>query len=89
MDKLPPKADGCAKLQPDGVGRRKDKNEKLIKALLLYCMEESYDMTDKDCECMPLTPEGRKKIKALLAGWLGEEKAEELLVRVENGMYNP
>ena len=68
-----------------GSGSPKDKNEKLIKALLLFCMEQEYDMTENECEYISLTPEGRMKIKALLSGWLGEDKAEELLQKIDGG----
>ena len=65
--------------------RPKDKDEKLIKALLLYCMEEEYALDEEECAYIPLTPEGRKKIKKLLTGWLGEERAETLLLKIESG----
>lgn len=70
-----------------GNMKEREKNEKLIKALLLYCMLMEDDFPEGDTgECLKLSPEGRKNIRELLSGWLGKERAEALIEETERVM---
>lgn len=67
--------------------REREKNEKLIKALLLYCMLLEDDYPDGNAkEYLSLTPEGRNNIRELLAGWIGEARADTLIEETERVM---
>lgn len=67
--------------------REREKNEKLIKALLLYCMLVEDDYPDGNVnEYLSLTPEGRDNIRELLAGWIGEARADTLIEETERVM---